>query len=877
MEVINRERAVFLKSLSVEPETHVVDLADRLGITRDKAWSFVKNFLRTLSEEYDINNPQKIKDWVNLYVEPELQLSDYDITNLVPLLEKYPDPSYNYKKTSELNYTSDMTSNSNNNNLPPPLPPSSAQPNADDLNKIPGQPGQQKYDEFGQPERTVADWGQYNVSSLNRTVDLSFLPELTRIGLVRFVLQRVAQPPPNPRVEAFVQNFYLNEDQYMASPDTLRREFRDFFGEKTGEQAAHLFVSFIQNLPPVEHFGVRKQDRMNGMGNNGTAIPMGGGAYNPASPFTAGSQFENPFDTYYHREGVLGYGQDIRSYSAQRAIHEFELQRKRDKEMERRQEKMMSDARSSMQMQMFDFMRQLRAGGANGGGMGMGGGTGMDAMFWPMMMTAMSNGRLMMEPYTDAEGKTSMRMISNPVGAMAGQAADPDRVTLRDMIELMNNFNGRIDSKATENQALRDSILQDLRNQIGTTKQMPEQLLEYKKLFQELSPQNQGPWGNANPLDIARVMLEKEKIVGDRQMAEKAIERAANEKKDNQTMEVEKMKEANKTKNVLIKSMTGLLGSTAPMMLNLLLMLTGRQQLGGGVSIPGQAGGGGGLGGLMNMVQGLLGGLGGMGGAGGEEGEEGTGLGGNGGPGNGGMGGGMGGIFDALGGLFGTKQPQQPQQQNMGGGMNMGGMMPPSQQQDNGGGMGGMGGESYDVNDIMSGIQQMFGIGGNGGQQQQQQAPIPQTGGMPFMGFGAVGPDMSQQFTAPAAAYNRQPVSGGFGMPANAFEEAQTTAVTEPIFKINTNLPPYQQQYQQSQPQQRPQVIVQPPQVQVQPQQQEQEQATVTQNEYKIFTEADFANTPKEKLVEYENEARRSFDETQSYLKSIRNVINSSQ
>lgn len=323
--------------------------------------------------------------------------------------------------------------------------------------------------------------------------------------------------------------------------------------------------------------------------------------------------------------------------------------------------------------------------------------------------------------------------------------------------------------------------------------------------------------------------------------------------------------------------MAGLLGNTAPMMLNLILMLTGRQPM-QGVTMPGAGGGGGGaggmLGGLANMLGPLLGGM--MGGGG----DGGGGLGGlfGGGSDEDEGGNGEAGTANPFAALFGGAKPKS----------NTGTGVPSSTAAaaaaSNPASYSSIPEETYDVGDIMSSIQNMFNIGGNSQSSssaaQAQAVPVPTTGTMPFMGFGPTGPSQEQQFSAPSTAYNRRPTVNT-GMPANAFEEAETIP-TQQVFQVNTNLPPYQnqfyqqrQQFSQPQPQQQqqPQQVIPIEQPLTQQQPQQQETTGLPAEEYREYTPDDFINTPKEKLAEFENEAKKSLEQTESYLKSIRAVM----
>lgn len=663
--IFNKERALFLKELSLTPLCDVNSLSVKLSIPQDRIWGYLKGFLALIAESSIDSDYIRVRDSINHGVELEYQIEDGEIRKLVPLVEKYGDTEIieRFKRGRE---EAEARLHQPQSLQQPHITHEEAAGQPRDLNPNDAatlnRSASPTMNTSG--EAPVFDYGTWNVEVLNKGYNYSFFSELNRIGLMRWTLQNLAIPPRPTTVESWMRYFELNQDTLMSDPMHLRQKLKDWFGEKTGEQASELFNSYIKYLKPHEQFGIRKLEGMRGDSGMFQTEQM--------NPMFNGMRFTDPFNTYYHQEGVLPFGMDARAGDATRLIREFEQEKRRKKDAQGKRDELLEDIRTKIQMDMTSFLDRSHGGG---NGNGMGGGQSMDQMYLPLVLS----GQMKMIPYTNQDGKTEYRYEVVDRSTLPVNQ-DPNALTARDMLEYMKG--------------MYDLILQERtsKNQVGETlmdrivaRALPEQskspvleLMENWKALKEVS-QPAGGWGGqmSQTLDAARIMLERDKFVADKERSEKLIDRQFDSKAEQAKIELEREKQANETKNLLIKNVGSAVTSSLPTLFQLILMLTGK-----GGSLAG-AGGAPGGGGLMNLIGNLLGGGAGglsnlLGGANNQQDEDeeellppiGKGTGGQGSATSGGSGSSMGDIMGQMSGLFGNlfggqqaQAPVQSQQQ----------------------------------------------------------------------------------------------------------------------------------------------------------------------------------------------------------------------
>lgn len=641
--LFNKERALFLKELSKDPDQEIDQLADRLMIDPRKCWDHVRSFLVILAESSNEGDFQKLKAVVNTGVEPLYQVDETHINALTSLLPKYGDASLvaKYennrlamqeklsKKVKQTNQVKPPAATVNNplHSHETPIGPQGPTPGDPTVDIVPPDqqgsnipPPQQhnmmdEIDQLNAPPSPI-EQAQYTADDLNKGYDYSYLSKLNRIGLIRWAAKRISNPPWPQTVENFIQYFELNQDKLMVAPEVLHRELQSHFGERTGDNIAKLVKSFITWLKPSEQFGVRKMDpNMNasigpGYGPQGG---MGGMGY----PQQQGAQFEDPFNTYYHHENVLPYGMNANSGSAKRLIWEYEREKKSESMNKKKRDELFEDIRMKVQMDMTNFLDKGKMGG-NGHAANPMVET-LQQMVPVMLIAQVVGGKMSMEPYTDPEtGKTTMRMVPSMGGSDGG--VDPDRLTARDMMEHMSNMYQLVDKKRDENTGLFQTIMGSLVDRLDKRGSVTSELVELHQLYKEIVPQQPAlsPDKMMNQTaDFARIMLEGKKFEADAKRTDDLMKYQWEQKGSLAKYDFEREQSNTEMRKTMIKSISQAIGTNIPTLFNIIMLLTGRDKSipmspGGGSGEASPMGGmGGGIGNIMNMVGKLFGGGGG--------------------------------------------------------------------------------------------------------------------------------------------------------------------------------------------------------------------------------------------------------------------------
>ena len=663
------ERMLFLKELASNPDRDCYELCDTLSIPKVKVMSFLRSYFKSVATFTDRDDAMTkssypdIRNDISLGVSTEFgELNDRDVDNLYYVYTKYRkiDPTL-YLEADQVRSTKlyseppkqvahdssgiPQPNLGNNNNIPP-----QAEQPADPQSK-----GTDYYNRAPKPQ-TINDPNQaeFNVDRLNKGYSYDFLYGLSRIGLLRFVLEGLPYPPSGNKVEGFVQFFELNQDELMASPDSLRDRLQKYFGDKTGEQASVAFNSYIRYLKPGEKFGVPKlrgqlrdgyflgDDPMYARGpQQGSNSPFGQNIpmqFNESSNMwgagaipqqQAGPKWQDPFNTFYHAELVLPYGMDARSPDAGRLIHEWEAKKKRKRDEDDVQNDIMRKINQRMAFSMGDVLDRGKQG--NGGGSSsVFGPEFLQSMVAMSMLGMVTSGKATMVPFQGEDGKIQMRLEQQPQQLDHQPFVDPNAIGPKDILQLLGGMYEKIAEKSTEAMQARIDGLRDSMGLNGDRKDPLSMVGETIKGLREIIPgfdqQFSGSGGQSNA-EMHRLLLERDKFMYDKERSDTLIDHQFEMKKMDKEHEMEAEMEANKTRQTTIKGITNALKSALPSIIQVVMMLISMRNpalapvagmMGGG---GGGGAGGGGLGDILGNVFKMFGGAGG-GGDSDEEGDE---------------------------------------------------------------------------------------------------------------------------------------------------------------------------------------------------------------------------------------------------------------
>ena len=660
------ERMLFLKELASNPDRDAYELCDTLSIGRPKVMAFLRSYFKSIATFTDRDDQltkqayADIKADISLGVRTEFgELNDRDVDNLYYVYTKYR------KIDPQLYFEADQVRANKVYAAAPPTPqqvahdssniahPAAAADNS--LNPHPNFPPQQgggggeqpkTSDYYNRPSRppTVNDPSQtdFNVDRLNKGYSYEFLYSLTRIGLLRFVLEGFPYPPSGNKIEGFIQFFELNQDELMASPDALRDRLQKYFGDKTGEQASVAINSYIRYLRPTEKFGVQKlggqlrdgyfvgsdpmyqrglgqQQQGNNMYGNagayaGGPIPMqynqdagiwGAGAIPQQR---TGPRWQDPYNTFYHAELVLPYGMSADSPDAVRLIHEWEAKKKRKREEDEEQAEIL---RKINQKMSFSMATVLDSGKVNGqGGNSLFGPDFLQSLVAMGLMGMVTSGKANVMPYTDESGKLQVKMEQVPQLDHA-PFQDPNQITSKDILGLLSGMWEKIAEKSTEAMQARIDGLRDSMGLNGEKKDpissVGEMMDGLRKIVPGLDQQFTGS-GGMNNIEMAKILLERDKFNYDRERSDTLIDHQFEMKKLDKEHEQETEIEANKTRQSTIKGITRAVSSALPQLIQLILMFVSMKNPSlapiAGAAAPGGGGGagGGGLGDILGNV-----------------------------------------------------------------------------------------------------------------------------------------------------------------------------------------------------------------------------------------------------------------------------------
>lgn len=645
-EGLQDERMIFLKELASNPDRDAYELCDTLSLPQFKVMSFLRSYFKTVAQHTDSDDRlssesyKKIRDDISLGVRTEFgELTDRDVDNLYYVYEKYrtKDPSL-YFEVDQIRAI--KMQNPNSRAAAPPT----AQQVAHDSSRIPdlnptftppqSEPNQQKdtnyYNKPSRPQ-TINDPSQtdFNVDRLNKGYSYEFLYSLTRVGLLRFVLEGLPYPPSGSKIEGFIQFFELNQDELMASPDALRDRLMRYFGDKTGEQASVAVNSYIRYLRPEFKFGVQKlggqlrdgyflgndplygRQGVGGGGYTGGPIPFqqnpdtgiwGTGAI-PMQQQQGGPRWQDPYNTYYHAELVLPYGMDARSEDAKRLIHEWEAKKKRKKEMDESQAEIMQKINQQMAFSMTDILNRGKQTPNGGSILGP---EFLQSMIAMSLMGMVTSGKANIMPYTDENGKIQIKMEQVPQLDHT-PAPDPNAIGAKDILTLIGGLYEKIADKSTEAMQARIDGLKDAIGLGGEKKDPIASVGEMMQGLRQIVPglEQQFSGGGINNLDMAKIALERDKFNYDRERSDTLIDHQFEIKKMEKEHEQESEIEAAKTRQHTIDGITKALKSALPSVIQLLIMFMSMRNpnlapLAGGLG--GMGGGGGGLGDILGNV-----------------------------------------------------------------------------------------------------------------------------------------------------------------------------------------------------------------------------------------------------------------------------------
>jgi hypothetical protein len=637
----NSERMILLKEISLNPDYDIYALVDRLSINRPTLEQYMKSFFKTVAQFTDSNDEldkkyyQDVQSIINHGVQTEFGLlNDRDIDNLYYVYQKYRkiDPSlYNEADQVRANRVFEQPSNvavAHNSSSP-----------------IPNVSGEYEVGPTTQPQSNNVPAGappNFNVDRLNRGYNYDFLATLSRVGLMRHVLEHLPHGPSTPAIENWIPIFELNQDDLMATPDILRLNLVKHFGDRTGDNAATAFNSYIGFLKPTEYYGAKKitGGRLNdGLFPNSQPFNFGGPqydttgtgrtipqSYNPnpnvfGTPQQQGPQFVDPYNTYYHAEGVLPFGMDIRTMDAKKLIHDWEVEKKRKKRQADDLDDMMTQANRKMQMQMANMFDNNKVQGQNGMGADF-----MQNLMMMSMISMVTSGRASVLPYTDENGKMQLKVENNQNQLADGaHMPDPNAFGLKDIVGLFERMNDKVSEKASEAMTARVDMMEKY---FGIEKKDPVQVVgETVKALKEVIPGFEerfsgGGNGQVDPLEHARILLERDKFNFDKERTDKLIDHKYELERQREEYDRDDAVEANKTRRQTMKLMSNSVVAVLPTIIQLVVMLMARRNpdlanVAGAMSGGGGGGGLGGLGGLIGNVMKLLGGAGAGAGAGG--------------------------------------------------------------------------------------------------------------------------------------------------------------------------------------------------------------------------------------------------------------------
>src|SRR5215510_10166552 len=455
------ERMIFLRELASNPDKDAYELCDTLSIPRPKVMLFLRSYFESVAKFVDQDDQltkesyENIRNDVSLGVRTEFgSLTDRDVDNLYYVYTKYRkiDPSLYIDADTvrstrmyaprQVAHDASNIPNQNQNNNPQPQ---GNQPNLNPQFTPPLAENQPKRDSsyYNRPARpeTVNDRGQtdFNVDRLNKGYSYEFLYDLSRIGLLRFVLEGLPYPPSPSKIEGFIQFFELNQDELMAGPDALRDRLMKYFGDKTGEQASVAINSHIRYLRPEYKFGVKKlagqlrdgyfigddplygrnqqydANQRNSMyGQVPYAYNQDTGMWGPGAvpqQGRVGPKWQDPYNTFYHAELVVPYGMSADSPDAIRLIHEWEAKKKRKREQEEQEADILRKINQRMSFSMVDVLEKGKQGGGN---QSMFGPDFMQSLVAMGLMGMVTSGKANVLPYTDENGKMQIKMEQVP-------------------------------------------------------------------------------------------------------------------------------------------------------------------------------------------------------------------------------------------------------------------------------------------------------------------------------------------------------------------------------------------------------------------------------------------------------------------------------
>ena len=617
LDEISKEKVLFLKQLSQDPYVDINALIDTMNLDQARAWGYV-NEITTMLRETTPRDYYKIINILNKGIkESSFHIEEDELDRLSKLVPK----------SNEVQKIASNKIQDKENNIMSHYPkqPQTIAHSTSSLGTIPSdnaEPAKLNASSLNNPtveeENPIKSYSDFNVATLNKGYNYSFLQELNRLGLMRWCLTNLPTAPSPPRIEAWIRNFELNQDIFMSSPEVFSAKMVDWWGEKIGKEAAKSFISFIKYLKPAEGFGVRKLDGMTAEGFGLGGAGIGSAGYENSAIF---NQFSNPFQTYYHQKGVLPFGADIRSPDSQRLIAEYDQKERKRKEKEEYFQEIMEAAKLKTQ---YEFSNMLSNKGVMGGGNGNGNGgsNGMSAIMQVLPFMMNGNMRILPKPVTDANGNSSIEWMPNPYYEANGNG-NGNTLSAKDILDYQTRMFDTIERKSSENSKLRDEILTNLLNSFQNKGSVANEMIELHKVMKEIGVVNGGNNGSnilggnfrGDPIEIAKVMIEAKKLDNDVARADKLIENKYKYQQEDKKLAFEESKESNKLRNTMVKGITQLISSNIPVITSLFLILTGRGKdaevlrgLGGGSGAAQPASP---LGGLGNILGGLLGGGGG--------------------------------------------------------------------------------------------------------------------------------------------------------------------------------------------------------------------------------------------------------------------------
>lgn len=655
------ERVIFLKELARNADIDIYDLANQLSLSQESVMAYIRSFFKTVAEfvnsddQLDKNGYGNVKRVINSNVSTEHGgLTDNHVQNLMYVYEKYR------KLQPDLYIEADGVKANRLYSLPKQVSSSSSTQQPEMIAHSTGNSPSRNNNDVDEEFRHIGPQDfEHNVDRLNKPHNYEFLGKLTRKGLVQWVLEGVPIPISTPKVENYIQYFEVNQDEIFISPSMLRSSLIDWFGDKTGDNAAKLIYSYLKFLPSSEGFGQQKLSggkfkegyfsgdnplyQRPGIAHYPGSGPSSGNPFAPSDGYSgSGPRMEDPYNTYYHAQGILPFGMNIYSQDARRLINEAEQKRKRREEQKEEQQEMMDMMRNKMSMSYAEMFDAKKFGFAGGNGNGQG-----SQIFTPEFLqgliatqaiTGVTQGKMQALPYKDPEtGRMEVKLVpaaTDPNAALA--AAAPPELGLKDMLELVKTMYETVDRKRDEAMSFKIDTLKEVYGNKEGDKDGIAKLGETMEALKKIIPGLDTKFsvgGNGHDLDLHRLLLEKDKFMYDREKTDKIIEHQLSVKDRKEEFEHENELAANKSRNQSLKMISNILASNLPMFIQLIMTFLsmrnpkfapfasmlgggGGGMMGGG---GGQSGGmGGGMGGIGDLIGNLLKGVSG----GGEEEEE---------------------------------------------------------------------------------------------------------------------------------------------------------------------------------------------------------------------------------------------------------------